>query len=61
MGDSPLFDLQIREGTSDSVLEANKGRDAYLSLTEGITLNRIMRQQGEDELAQRFREILAHL
>ena len=61
MGDSPLFNLQIQEGTSDSVLEANKGRDAYLSLTEGITLNWIMRQQGEDELAQRFREILAHL
>jgi ATP-dependent DNA helicase PIF1 len=61
VGDIPLFDLQMREGTSDNVLEANKGRDAYLSLTESITLNRIMRQQGEGELAQRFREILAHL
>src|SRR5204862_733506 len=41
VGDTPLFDLSQRDGTSDYVLEANNGRDAYLSLTESITLNRI--------------------
>ena len=61
VGDIPLFDLQIREGTKDSVLEANKGRDVYLSLTENIILNRIMRQRGEGQAAQRFREVLQHL
>ena len=59
--DTPLFDLRVRDGTSDHVLEANKGRDAYLSLTESITLNRIMRQRGEDENARRFRELLEHM
>ena len=61
VGDTPLFDLRLRDGTSDHVLEANNGRDAYLSLTESITLNRIMRQRGEDENARRFREVLEHL
>ena len=37
VGDIPLFDLQMRDGTSDNVLEANKGQDAYLSLMESIT------------------------
>ena len=43
------------------MLEANKGRDVYLSLTENIALNRIMRQRGEGQAAQRFREVLQHL
>ena len=38
--------------------KSNKDRDAYLSLTENITLNRIMRQRGENENARRFRELL---
>jgi len=41
VGDIPLFDLRPREGTSDNVLDANNGRDAYMSLSESITLNRI--------------------
>ena len=61
VGDIPLFDLRPREGSSDNVLDANNGRDAYMSLSESITLNRIMRQQGESELARRFREILDHM
>ena len=61
VGDTPLFDLRSRDGTSDHVLEANNGRDAYLSLTENIALNRIMRQRGEDENAHRFRGVLEHL
>jgi ATP-dependent DNA helicase PIF1 len=60
VADTPLFDLRPRDGTSDHVLELNKGRDAYLSLTENITLNRIMRQRGEDENARRFRKMLEH-
>src|SRR5271156_4879249 len=46
---------------SDSVLEANTGSDAYLSLTENITLNRIMRQRGEDADTRRLREVLEHM
>jgi ATP-dependent DNA helicase PIF1 len=42
VGDIPLFDLRPREGRSDNVLEANNGRDAYLSLSENIALNRIL-------------------
>src|SRR6266496_2260335 len=42
VGDIPLFDLRPREGRSDNVLEANNGRDAYLSLSENIALNCIM-------------------
>jgi ATP-dependent DNA helicase PIF1 len=61
VGDIPLFDLQIRDGSSEAVLEANKGRDAYMSLSESITLNRIMRQQGEDMATRQFREVLEHL
>jgi len=61
VSDLPLFDLRPREGSSDNVLDANNGRDAYMSLSESITLNRIMRQQGESELARRFREILDHM
>ena len=61
VGDIPLFDLRLRDGTSDHVLEANNGCTAYLSLTESITLNRIMRQRGEDENARRFRELLEHM
>src|SRR5204863_2605731 len=58
VADTALFDLGLRDGSSDSVLESNKGRDAYLSLTESITINRIMRQRGEGENARRFRELL---
>ena len=61
VGDIPIYDLQVREGTRDSVLEANKGRDVYLSITENIILNRIMRQRGNDHVAQRFRQVLQHL
>jgi len=61
VGDTPLFDLRLRDGTSDHVLETNKGRDAYLALAESITLNRIMRQRGEDENARRLRELLEHM
>lgn len=59
--DISLFDLRLRDGTSDQVLKVNQDRDAYLSLTESITLNRIMRQRGEDENARRFRELLEHI
>ena len=61
VADTPLFDLRVRDGTNDHVLEANQGRDAYLSLTESITLNRIMRQRGEDENARRLRDLLEHI
>ena len=61
VGDTPLFDLDLRRGTSDNVLESNNGLNAYISLTENITLNRIMRQRGEDEPARRFRELLEHM
>jgi len=61
VGDTPLFDLHLRDGNSNSVLEANNGRDAYLSLTESITLNRIMRQRGEDVDTRRLHEILEHM
>ena len=61
VGDTPLFDLHQRDGVSDSVLEANNGRDAYLSLTENITLNRIMRQRREDADSRRLREVLEHM
>jgi hypothetical protein len=49
VGDIPLFDPHQLDGISDQVLEVNNGRDAYLSLTENITLNRLMRQWGEDD------------
>ncbi len=61
VADIPLFDLRLRDGISEQILEANQGRDAYLSLTESITLNRIMRQRGEGENARRFRELLEHM
>ena len=61
VGDIPLFDLHKRDGASDQVLEANNGHDAYLSLTENITLNRIMRQRGEDVDTRRLREVLEHI
>jgi len=51
VADIPLFDLRLRDGISEQILEANQGRDAYLSLTESITLNRIMCQRGEGENA----------
>ena len=49
VGDVPLFNLhpQVR-GNPETVMASNKGRALYMSLTESITLDRIMRQQGED-------------
>src|SRR5271154_2564759 len=61
VGDSPLFDLRQRDGTTDAVLEANHGRDTYLSLRENLTLNRIMRQRGEDDDTRKLREVLEHM
>src|SRR5579859_2897251 len=61
VGDTPLFDLRQRDGNSDDVLESNNGRDVYLSLTENITLNRMMRQRGDDIDTQRLREVLQHM
>src|SRR5947207_15467214 len=58
VGDIPLFDLQMREGTSDNMLKANKGWDAYLSLTDSITLNRIMRQHEKMNLLNIFEKHL---
>jgi ATP-dependent DNA helicase PIF1 len=39
VGDIPLFNLHLRNRHSDRVIEGNKGRAAYMSLTESITLN----------------------
>ena len=61
ISDIPLFDLGVREGTMESTLEANRGRDVYLSVTENIKLNRIMWQHGDDEQAQQFWKVLQHL
>jgi ATP-dependent DNA helicase PIF1 len=61
VGDIPLFDLHLRDGHSDRVIEGNKGRAAYMSLTESITLDRILRQQGDSPEAIRFREVLSNL
>jgi ATP-dependent DNA helicase PIF1 len=61
VGDSPLFDLHQRDGSTDAVLEANHGRDTYLSLRENLTLNRIMRQRGEDDDTRKLREVLEHM
>ena len=66
VGDAPLFNLrpQVR-GNSEAVLASNKGRALYMSLTESITLDRIMRQRGggggRDPTAVQFRQVLSNL
>jgi len=62
VGDVPLFNLhpQVR-GNPETVMASNKGRALYMSLTESITLDRIMRQQGEDPPAVQFRQVLSNL
>ena len=61
VGDTRLYDLVPRTGRGDSITESNNGRDVYMSMTENLQLNRIMRQRGEDPQALQFREVLQHL
>ena len=42
-------------------MASNKGRAIYMSLTESIMLDRIMRQQGEDPPAVQFHQVLSNL
>jgi ATP-dependent DNA helicase PIF1 len=62
VGDISLFNLhpQVR-GNPETVMASNKGRALYITLTESITLDRIMRQQGEDPPAVQFRQVLSNL
>jgi hypothetical protein len=60
VGDTPLYDLAPRTGPGNHA-ELNNGRHIYLSITENIKLNRIIRQRGEDPQSLRFREVLQHL
>ena len=62
VGDVPLFNLHPQVcGNPETVMASNKGRALYMSLTESITLDRIMRQQGEDPPAVQFRQVLSNL
>src|SRR5947207_8576448 len=57
VGDTALYNSRIVDGRTTRTQLINQGRSAYLSLTESITLERVMRQQGEDVDAIRFREV----
>src|SRR5436189_1710526 len=62
VGDVPLFNLHLQvHGNPETVMVSNKGRALYMSLTERITLDRIMRQQGEDPPAVQFRQVISNL
>lgn len=62
VGDLPLFNLYASDcGKPEAIMASNKGRALYMSLTENITLDRIMRQQGEDPAAVQFRQVLSNL
>jgi ATP-dependent exoDNAse (exonuclease V) alpha subunit len=61
VGDTALFDLSLRKGNSPAVLEVNYGREIYLSLSENLTLNRLMRQREDDDGTRQLRQILEHL
>lgn len=61
VGDSALFNSQVVEGRGSATALINRGRASYLSLKESITLERVMRQQGEDPETIRFREVLHDL
>jgi ATP-dependent DNA helicase PIF1 len=61
VGDTALFYLNLREGNSPAVLKVNHGREVYLSLSENLTLNRLMRQRGDDDDIRRLRQVLEHL
>ena len=62
VGDVPLFNLHPQvHGNPETVMASNKGRALYMSLTESIMLDHIMRQQGEDPPAVQFRQVLSNL
>src|ERR1700685_308787 len=58
----PLFNLHASDrGKPEAIMASNKGRALYMSLTESITLDRTMRQQGENPAAVQFRQVLSNL
>jgi ATP-dependent DNA helicase PIF1 len=61
IGDVPLFKLQVFNGHDAQTELKNRGRIAYLALNESITLQQVMRQQGDDPETVQFREVLNHL
>jgi ATP-dependent exoDNAse (exonuclease V) alpha subunit len=62
VGDTALFNLTHYDETTTKNIESNYGRLVYMNgINESITLNRVMRQQGENPSAVRFREVLSHV
>jgi len=61
VGDKPLFNLQDLTGTAAVDIQSNYGKHVYMSFNESITLNRVMRQQGESPEAIQFREVLSNV
>ena len=62
VGDLPLFNLHASDrGKPEAIMASNKGRALFMSLMESITLDRIMRQQGENPSAVQFRQVLSNL
>src|SRR5438045_8972526 len=58
----PLFNLHPQVcGNPETVMASNKGRALYMALTESITLDHIMRQQGEDTPAVQYCKVISNL
>ena len=61
VGDTPLYNPNRFMNTSHSNRLSNLGRDAYLSFTESVELDNLMRQAGTDLESIAFREMLFNL
>jgi ATP-dependent DNA helicase PIF1 len=62
VGDTALLNLIHYDGSSNKNIDSNYGRPVYMNgFNESITLNRVMRQQGESPTAIRFREVLSRV
>ena len=61
VGDRPLFCTKWDEQTSPRKALQNAGRLAYMAISESISLDVVMRQDGRDEETERFKETLARL
>jgi len=60
VGDTALFNLTHYDESSNKNIDSNYGRSVYMNgINESITLNRVMRQQGDSPTAIRFREVLS--
>ena len=59
--DRPLFWTKWEELTSPRKALQNAGRLAYMAISESISLDVVMRQDGRDEETGRFKETLARL